>query len=129
PSVGLLQPIKGAIIAMQWFGGMHGFARLRARRHQGIRHRDGVRNGARPDLPHDRRSVASLCGDLAKSRSSRALCGSDSPRSIEWKLNESWKPGLDFIVFVIQDRGRDRAEPMGLSRESDAKAQTQGRSR
>jgi hypothetical protein len=35
---------------------------------------------ARPDLPHDRRSVASLCGDLAKSRSSRALCGSDSPR-------------------------------------------------
>jgi len=79
-SLGLLQPIKGAIIAMQWFGGMHGFARLRARRHQGIRHRDGVRNGARPDLPHDRRSVASLCGDLAKSRSSRALCGSDSPR-------------------------------------------------
>jgi len=32
-SLGLLQPIKGAIIAMQWFGGMHGFARSRARRH------------------------------------------------------------------------------------------------
>jgi len=27
PSLGLLQPIKGAIIAMQWFGGMHGFTR------------------------------------------------------------------------------------------------------
>jgi uncharacterized protein (DUF983 family) len=32
-SLGLLQPLKGAIIAMQWFGGMHGFARSRARRH------------------------------------------------------------------------------------------------
>jgi uncharacterized protein (DUF983 family) len=31
-SLGLLQPIKGAIVAVQWFGGMHGFARSRARR-------------------------------------------------------------------------------------------------
>jgi uncharacterized protein (DUF983 family) len=29
-SLGLLQPIKGAIVAMQWFGGMHGFAYSRA---------------------------------------------------------------------------------------------------
>jgi uncharacterized protein (DUF983 family) len=33
-SLGLLQPIKGAIIAMQWFGGMHGFAHSRARCHR-----------------------------------------------------------------------------------------------
>jgi uncharacterized protein (DUF983 family) len=26
-SLTLLQPIKGAVVAMQWFGGMHGFAR------------------------------------------------------------------------------------------------------
>jgi uncharacterized protein (DUF983 family) len=30
-SLGLIQPIKGAIIAMQWFGGMHGFALSRAK--------------------------------------------------------------------------------------------------
>jgi uncharacterized protein (DUF983 family) len=28
-ALALLQPIKGAIVAMQWFGGMHGFARSR----------------------------------------------------------------------------------------------------
>jgi uncharacterized protein (DUF983 family) len=32
-SLGLLQPIKGLIIAVQWFAGMHGFARSYARRH------------------------------------------------------------------------------------------------
>jgi uncharacterized protein (DUF983 family) len=31
-SVALLQPIKGAIVAMQWFGGMHGFAHAHAKR-------------------------------------------------------------------------------------------------
>jgi hypothetical protein len=24
-ALGLLQPVKGAVIAIQWFGGMHGF--------------------------------------------------------------------------------------------------------
>jgi uncharacterized protein (DUF983 family) len=24
-SVGLLQPVKGAVVALQWFAGMHGF--------------------------------------------------------------------------------------------------------
>ena len=24
-SLGLLQPVKGAVVAIQWFGGMHGF--------------------------------------------------------------------------------------------------------
>jgi uncharacterized protein (DUF983 family) len=32
-SLALLQPIKGAVVAMQWFGGMHGFARAYAKRH------------------------------------------------------------------------------------------------
>jgi uncharacterized protein (DUF983 family) len=32
-AVGLLQPVKGAIIALQWFLGMHGFDRAFARRH------------------------------------------------------------------------------------------------
>jgi uncharacterized protein (DUF983 family) len=32
-SVALLQPIKGAIVAIQWFGGMHGFARAYVKRH------------------------------------------------------------------------------------------------
>jgi len=32
-ALGLLQPVKGAIVALQWFGGMHGFARSYARRH------------------------------------------------------------------------------------------------
>jgi uncharacterized protein (DUF983 family) len=31
-SLALLQPIKGAVVAMQWFGGMHGFARAYERR-------------------------------------------------------------------------------------------------
>jgi Protein of unknown function (DUF983) len=31
-SLGLLQPLKGAIVAIQWLGGMHGFARARNRR-------------------------------------------------------------------------------------------------
>jgi uncharacterized protein (DUF983 family) len=31
-SIALLSPIKGAIVAMQWFGGMHGFARAYAKR-------------------------------------------------------------------------------------------------
>jgi uncharacterized protein (DUF983 family) len=34
-SLALLQPIKGAIVAMQWFGGMHGFARAYAKRRSG----------------------------------------------------------------------------------------------
>jgi uncharacterized protein (DUF983 family) len=32
-SLGLVQPVKGAIIAAQWHLGMHGFARAHARRH------------------------------------------------------------------------------------------------
>jgi uncharacterized protein (DUF983 family) len=32
-SLALLQPIKGAVVAMQWFGGMHDFARAYAKRH------------------------------------------------------------------------------------------------
>jgi uncharacterized protein (DUF983 family) len=32
-SLGLLQPVKGAIVALQWFLGMHGFDRAFARRH------------------------------------------------------------------------------------------------
>jgi len=32
-SLGLLQPLKGAIVAMQWFGGMHGFVRSPTWRH------------------------------------------------------------------------------------------------
>jgi uncharacterized protein (DUF983 family) len=32
-SLGLLQPVKGAVVALQWAGGMHGFARAYARRH------------------------------------------------------------------------------------------------
>ena len=31
-SLALLSPIKGAVVAMQWFGGMHGFARAYAKR-------------------------------------------------------------------------------------------------
>ena len=31
-SLALPQPIKGAVVAMQWFGGMHGFARAYERR-------------------------------------------------------------------------------------------------
>ena len=31
-AVGLLQPVKGAIVAVQWFAGMHGFARAFAAR-------------------------------------------------------------------------------------------------
>jgi len=31
-ALGLLQPIKGAIVAIQWFGGMHGFGRRRSGR-------------------------------------------------------------------------------------------------
>jgi uncharacterized protein (DUF983 family) len=30
-SLALLSPIKGAVVAMQWFGGMHGFARAYAK--------------------------------------------------------------------------------------------------
>lgn len=32
-AVGLLQPVKGTIVALQWFLGMHGFDRAFARRH------------------------------------------------------------------------------------------------
>jgi uncharacterized protein (DUF983 family) len=31
-SLALLSPVKGAVVAMQWFGGMHGFARAYAKR-------------------------------------------------------------------------------------------------
>ena len=31
-SLGLLQPIKGAVVGMQWFGGMHGFEDSKGRR-------------------------------------------------------------------------------------------------
>jgi uncharacterized protein (DUF983 family) len=31
-SLGLLQPVKGTVIALQWFLGMHGFERARAAR-------------------------------------------------------------------------------------------------
>ena len=50
-SIALLQPVKGAVIAMQWLGGMHGFAGSRRRR------RDPALKHARasaPD-PHSRR--------------------------------------------------------------------------
>jgi len=33
--VGMLQPAKGAVIALQWWQGMHGFTRERARRGRG----------------------------------------------------------------------------------------------
>ncbi len=29
-ALGLIQPIKGAVVALQWFGGMHGFEPVRA---------------------------------------------------------------------------------------------------
>ena len=50
-SIALLQPVKGAVVAMQWLGGMHGFAGSRRRR------RDPALKHARasaPD-PHSRR--------------------------------------------------------------------------
>jgi uncharacterized protein (DUF983 family) len=31
-TLGLIQPVKGAVVAMQWFLGMHGFEDARARR-------------------------------------------------------------------------------------------------
>jgi uncharacterized protein (DUF983 family) len=31
-TLALLQPIKGAVVAMQWFGGMHGFENSKGRR-------------------------------------------------------------------------------------------------
>jgi uncharacterized protein (DUF983 family) len=31
-TLGLLQPVKGAVVAMQWFGGMHGFEESKGRR-------------------------------------------------------------------------------------------------
>jgi uncharacterized protein (DUF983 family) len=31
-ALGLLQPIKGAVVAIQWFGGMHGFENSKGRR-------------------------------------------------------------------------------------------------
>ena len=31
-ALGLLQPVKGAVIAIQWYGGMHGFDVAKARR-------------------------------------------------------------------------------------------------
>jgi uncharacterized protein (DUF983 family) len=37
-SVALLQPIKGAVVAMQWAGGMHGFARAYAKRRRAATH-------------------------------------------------------------------------------------------
>jgi uncharacterized protein (DUF983 family) len=30
-ALGLIQPIKGAVVALQWFGGMHGFEAARAK--------------------------------------------------------------------------------------------------
>ena len=31
-TLGLLQPVKGAVVAVQWYGGMHGFADAKKRR-------------------------------------------------------------------------------------------------
>jgi hypothetical protein len=31
-TLGLIQPVKGAVVAMQWFLGMHGFEESRGRR-------------------------------------------------------------------------------------------------
>ena len=31
-ALGLLQPVKGAVVAVQWFGGMHGFGEAKKRR-------------------------------------------------------------------------------------------------
>ncbi len=38
-TLGLLQPMKGAVVAIQWYGGMHGFEDAKKAR---------VRNIARP---------------------------------------------------------------------------------
>ena len=39
-SLALLSPVKGAVVAMQWFGGMHGFARAYAKRRSAAGTRD-----------------------------------------------------------------------------------------
>jgi hypothetical protein len=31
-ALGLLQPVKGAVVAIQWYGGMHGFNDAKQRR-------------------------------------------------------------------------------------------------
>ena len=50
-SIALLQPVKGAVIAMQWLGGMHGFAGSRRRRREAaLKHT----RASAPDL-HSRR--------------------------------------------------------------------------
>jgi hypothetical protein len=41
-SLALLSPIKGAVVAMQWFGGMHGFARAYAKRRSTAATRESV---------------------------------------------------------------------------------------
>ena len=50
-SIALLQPVKGAVIAMQWLGGMHGFAgSRRSRGDPALKHA----RASAPD-PHSRR--------------------------------------------------------------------------
>jgi uncharacterized protein (DUF983 family) len=41
-SLALLSPIKGAVVGMQWFGGMHGFAPAYAKRHATAATRESV---------------------------------------------------------------------------------------
>jgi uncharacterized protein (DUF983 family) len=41
-SAGLLQPVKGAVVAMQWQMGMHGFAKARSERERDLRRADLV---------------------------------------------------------------------------------------
>jgi uncharacterized protein (DUF983 family) len=51
-SLGLLRPVKGAIVAMQWQMGMHGFAKAKSEREQALRRAELV------DPPHGLQAVA-----------------------------------------------------------------------
>lgn len=44
-SLGLLQPIKGLVVALQWFTGMHGFEPARLRREAAAAHRSVIASG------------------------------------------------------------------------------------
>ncbi len=41
-SLGLLRPVKGAVVAMQWQMGMHGFAKAKGEREQALRRAEAV---------------------------------------------------------------------------------------
>ena len=38
-TLGLLQPVKGAVVAIQWYGGMHGFEAAKKTRAAAVEHR------------------------------------------------------------------------------------------